>query len=301
MGSVLGAALTPDILDAWTAAYWQLANLMIFREKELYSEHSDWTTWREFTITKKIKESSKITSFYLSPVDKRPLPLFRPGQYISVQTRVSKLGFLQSRQYSLSDRPNQEYYRISVKREDALDGFEPAYISNVLHDEKQAGDVIEVSPPHGEFFLEKVDSSSPLVLISAGVGLTPLVSILNTLVSNKSSRTVSWVYGTRDTKSQAFADHVREICKENSNVHAKVFVKTPIETDEESVDYHVVGRMDLSKLDGEKDLLLGDETAEYYICGPISFMSDIQKGLLALGIGKDMIKLEVFGTGGLDE
>ncbi|KAJ6164013.1 hypothetical protein N7470_002685 [Penicillium chermesinum] len=153
MGEVLGDALTPEIKDAWGAAYWQLADIMIGRESQIYQQSEGWTDWRDFKIADKVKESDEITSFYLSPTDGKPLPTFNPGQYISVLVNVPELKYLQPRQYSLSDKPSPEYYRISVKREKGLSSFQPdaashpGYVSNILHDTFNKGDTIKVSHP----------------------------------------------------------------------------------------------------------------------------------------------------------
>ncbi|KZF21579.1 flavohemo protein [Xylona heveae TC161] len=198
MKQVLGDALTPEIHDAWAAAYWQLANIMIDREAQLYKEGGDWTDWKKFKIAKKVAESAEITSLYLEPVenvDGKALPPFKPGQYISVMLDVPNLNHQQARQYSLSDSPNSNYYRISVKKESGVNPTNPemkahpGYVSNILHDIKKEGDVILVSHPRGDFFLseQSVEKSHPIVLISAGVGLTPLMSILNTVACKKSS------------------------------------------------------------------------------------------------------------------
>lgn len=116
MGELLGDAFTPAIRDAWGAAYAQLAKIMIDREEQLYQASEGWRDWRDFKIQKKVPESDEITSFYLAPIDGGKLPTFLPGQYISVRTEVPELHYLQARQYSLSDAPGKDYYRISVKR-----------------------------------------------------------------------------------------------------------------------------------------------------------------------------------------
>lgn len=184
MSTVLGAALTPAILDAWTAAYKQLADLMIGVEGDMLKEADGWTSWRDFVITDKVKEADEITSFYLKPKDGKPLPAYLPGQYISVQLEVPDLHYLQPRQYSLSSAPREDWYRISVKKESGVQighpdaPAHPGYVSNVLHDRKQVGDVVEVSFPRGDFFLDtKRTLDFPIVLISAGVGVTPMVAI----------------------------------------------------------------------------------------------------------------------------
>lgn len=303
MGEVLGAALTPDILDAWTAAYNQLAQIMIDREKQLYQEAGEWKEWRDFKIAKKVKESSIITSFYLEPVDGKPLPLFKPGQYISVQIHIPDFGYLQSRQYSLSDRPNENYYRISVKREDALvlpeldTPVEAGVISNTLHDTKNVGDIVQVSPPQGEFFLDlHKNVDSPVVLISAGVGLTPMVSILNTLVQKGSTRPISYIHAARSKEVDAFYDHVEAIATSHSNVKSWVFVKNLAADEYGHAVKDLAGRMDLWKVKDEA-LHLDDSETIYFICGPGGFMRDMSRSLQGYGVSEERIKLEVFGTG----
>lgn len=305
MGTVLGDALNPEILDAWTAAYWQLANLFIKREEQLYTESKGWTDWREFTIANKVKESEEITSFYLKPVDGKSLPEFLPGQYISLLVDVPWFGYKQSRQYSLSDAPNSDYYRISVKREVGLNPRDPeaqahpGWISNVLHSEKKAGDQVKISHPAGDFFFDPVkDLDGPVVMISAGVGITPMTSILNTLVQRGSQQQISFIHGARSTSVQAFASHIRDQASKHDNVHPVVFVKNS-DSDVDRPEYQRTGRLDLSKLDGIQDLHLDDKKTKYFVCGPESFMADIWKGLRARDVDAERIKMEVFGTGEL--
>lgn len=302
MGEVLGEALTPEIKDAWAAAYWQLADLMIGRENQIYQQSEGWTDWRDFTISDKVKESDEITSFYLAPVDGKPLPAFRPGQYISVQVYVPELKHTQPRQYSLSDKPSSKYYRISVKKEKGLDATEssaathPGYVSNLLHDNFSKGDIIKVSYPCGDFFLSADQQPSPVVLISAGVGLTPLTSILNTLTP--SERKLHFIHGARSSGARAFQEHVSALTGPSTNIQASFFNSHPSQGEEEGVDYHYAGRVDLSKLDSA-DLFLDDSRTEYYICGPEQFMTDMESSLKEKGVSADRIKMELFGTGGV--
>ncbi|KAJ5467988.1 Globin [Penicillium sp. IBT 31633x] len=307
MAEVLGAALTPEIHDAWAAAYWQLADIMIGREKQLYDQSEGWSDWRDFKIANKVKESEEITSFYLAPVDGKPLPAFKPGQYISVQTYVPALKYSQARQYSLSDQHKPDYYRISVKRESGLKATEaaaatnPGYISNLLHDNLNVGDKLQVSHPYGDFFLSPTDSENdnPIVLIAAGVGLTPLTSILNTLTSQQpSTRQLHFIHGARSSNVRAFKEHVSGLSKQNPSIQATFFTSYPSEADKQGVDYDHAGRVDLAKLQ-DQQLFLDNAKAEYYICGPEKFMIDIESSLKAKGVGADRIKMELFGTGGV--
>lgn len=301
MGEVLGDALTPAIHAAWADAYWQLANLMIGREAQLYQEANGWTDFREFRIAKKIPESSEITSFHLVPVDGKPLPSFRPGQYISIQVFVPDLKYPQARQYSLSDKPEPDHYRISVKRESGLNPSQPGaathpgYVSNILHDQINEGDVVKVSHPFGDFFLPDTQTSNPIVLIAAGVGLTPLTSILNTLTATSAQRKIHFVHGARTSAARPFRPHIQSLAEQFPNLHATFFTSAPSE--EDKPDF--TGRVDLNKLDAEKDLFLDDKATEYYICGPEGFMGSMKAGLVGKGVSDDRIKMELFGTGGI--
>ncbi|KAL1982779.1 hypothetical protein VTN96DRAFT_895 [Rasamsonia emersonii] len=310
MKQVLGDALTPEIHDAWAAAYWQLADILIGKEKSLYEESDGWTDWREFKIAKKVPESDEITSFYLKPVDGKPLPSFRPGQYVSVLVDVPALGYPQPRQYSLSDKPNPDYFRISVKKEPgAVNGVKspPGYVSNVLHDLKQEGDIVKVSHPFGDFFLtdakngEIVDSTRPIVLISAGVGLTPLTSILNTVTSRSSAskRKIHFIHGVRRARVRAFKDHVLSLAKQYPNLQVTFFNSSPSDDEKQGEDFHHAGRIDLQKLDRDEHLFLDDPTTEYYICGPEGFMQDMARSLKELNVDSARIHMELFGTGGV--
>lgn len=312
MKDILGDALTPEIHDAWAAAYSQLANVFIAREGALYkeAEAEGWSDWRNFRIDRKVRESDEITSFYLKPVDGKPLPKYQPGQYISVRVYVPDLKYPQPRQYSLSDMPHSDYYRISVKREAGVDmghpgaaKANPGYVSNVLHDRFNEGDVIDVSHPCGDFFLSNADASHPVVLISAGVGLTPLTAILNTLTSQSpvaAERNIHFVHGARSSTVRAFKEHVQSLERKLPNLHATFFTSQPTPEDKLGVDYHHVGRVDLSKLD-PKDLFLDNPKTEYYACGPEAFMTDMAAALTSRGVGPERIKMELFGTGGVPQ
>ncbi|KAF6823105.1 flavohemoglobin [Colletotrichum plurivorum] len=314
IGTVLGDALTPDIAEAWTAAYGQLAQVFIGREAEMYSEAGPWTDWRKFKIIRRIDESDVVTSFYLAPSDgKLPLPKYKPGQYISVQVPVPELGGItQPRQYSLSDAHNTgEYYRISVKREttvvdsnaeDVGKGLVTGLISNLLHKQYQVGDEVEVSHPQGEFFLdvsqaEKADA--PLVLLSAGVGATPLMAILETVLSPESktpNRPIKWVHAARNSGSLVFAKHVRDLTRKRDNVSAHIFLNEVKEGDEKGKEYDFEDRLNLTKLPAE-ELGLTEKRTEYFVCGPKEWMLKVRLALENLGVERERVKLELFATG----
>jgi nitric oxide dioxygenase len=312
IGEVLGAAATPDIVDAWTAAYGALASVFINREGDLYKaniEQDSWPAWRKFKVAERVTESDAITSFYLTPTDGvLPLPRFLPGQYVSVQLFVPQLGHLQSRQYSLSQAPRADgaHYRISVKKEEGAEIGIPGLISNMLHETLQVGSEIEMSHPQGEFFVDPSDASTdgvPAVLISAGVGATPLVSILDSLTSGEGkvnpqvTRPVSWIHVSSSSNIRPFHSEVESLCSESKNVTRKLFLGTIGSGDNQGVNYDFEGRLDLSKVDQEGDLFVGNSNTQYYLCGPEKFMVDVRRALADLGVGKERIHMELFETG----
>ncbi|KAF2116327.1 flavohemo protein [Lophiotrema nucula] len=309
MKTVLGAAATGEILDAWEAAYWQLAHIMINKEAQLYETTNGWTDWKDFKIAKKVKESEDITSFYFEPVDANlKIPVFKPGQYISVNVFVDELydGVWQARQYSLSDAPGKDYLRISVKKEPGLEigdpksKTHPGYISNILHEKKNEGDVVRLSHPFGDFFFEETEENKgePVVLISAGVGLTALLSILNHLTEQHSSRPVTWVHGARTANHRAFKPHLDRLNASNSYLKTVLFTSSPSNEEAQGEHFDITGRVDLSKLSAE-DLYTSNPKTQYYTCGPTEFMVDVEAKLNAIGVPSERIKMELFGTGGV--
>jgi len=302
MKSVLGAAATSEVLDAWGAAYWHLADMMIAKEEALYASAPGWVGWKDFTIVRKVaeSESAEICSFYLRPKDGGgEVPVFKPGQYVSVNVWVEELGggVWQARQYSLSDAPGKGYLRISVKKEKGA-GRE-GYVSNILHG-KSDGDVIQVSHPFGDFFFDGEESGkdAPVVLISAGVGLTCLTSILNGLAEEKGSRRVSWIHGARDKKARAFRRHVDALAAANENLRAVYFNSDPKEGEVEGRDYGVKGRVDMDKV-GKDALFADNDETQYFICGPTQFMLDVEAKLKSYGVPAERMKMELFGMGGV--
>ena len=309
MKTVLGDAATSDILGAWEAAYWQLANIMISKEDNLYKEADGWTDWKDFKIVRKEKEAGQITSFYLQPVDSDlKLPIYKPGQYISVNVFVDELdgGVWQARQYSLSDAPGKNYLRISIKREPGIEVGEPrhmthpGYLSNIMHEKKNVGDVVGVSHPWGDFYFDadKEDQDAPIVLISAGVGLTCLNSILNTALEQSSVRPVTWIQGARGGETRAFKKEIDGLAAKKSNLHTVYFSSSPEEKEMQGRDYDIKGRVNLDRVEKEV-LFTGNDKTLYFTCGPQQFMLGVEAKLKTYGVPAERVKMELFGTGGV--
>ncbi|MCV9917023.1 FAD-binding oxidoreductase, partial [Burkholderia pseudomallei] len=179
-----------------------------------------WTGWRSFVVREKRPESSVITSFILEPADGKPVANFEPGQYISVAVDVPELALQQIRQYSLSDMPNGRTYRISVKRESG-GNYPPGYVSCLLHDHVNVGDEIKLAAPYGNFHID-VHAKTPIVLISGGVGLTPMISMLKRAIQDP-QRQVVFVHGARNSGVHAMRDRLRETAKTLAKFHHLVF------------------------------------------------------------------------------
>ncbi|QDA60544.1 NO-inducible flavohemoprotein [Hymenobacter jejuensis] len=292
IAEVLGEAATPALLDAWENAYGELAALMSGLESGLYqkavSQDGGWTGWRPFTVKRKVEESAEITSFYLYPTDGGKVAGFQPGQYVSLRLFLPELNLFQPRQYSLSSAPNEEYYRISVKKEAGNPSHPSGMISNRLHQHVQEGDIVEVAPPAGDFTLE-TDKQTPVVFVSGGVGQTPLLSMLEYLVTTDSNREIVWVHGSRNTKVHAFREPVAQLAARHGNVHKHIFYDS-LEPDLQ-VEGHYEGIVDLQQLNGGTLL----QEADHYVCGPAPFIRKQVQDLDALGVPRAAIHFEEFG------
>ncbi|APG93750.1 NO-inducible flavohemoprotein [Sinorhizobium americanum] len=290
---VLGEAATDEVISAWAQAYGNLADLLAGMESALYERSAErpggWNGWRSFIVREKNPESDVITSFVLEPANGGPVADFEPGQYTSVALHVPRLGHQQIRQYSLSDSPNGRSYRISVKREDGGKAGTPGYLSSLLHDQINVGDEVRLAPPYGNFYIDAA-ATTPIVLISGGVGLTPMISMLKRALQTP-PRQVVFVHGARNSAVHAMRDRLKEAAKTYPDFRLFIFYNEPLPNDVEGRDYDHPGLVDLEKI---KDSILLDD-ADYYICGPIPFMRLQHDKLLQLGISEARIHYEVFG------
>jgi nitric oxide dioxygenase len=201
-------------------------------------------------------------------------------------------------------------YRVSVKKElvddglgteDLAAGKVAGVISNRLHERYQVGDVVQLSPPRGEFFFDVASAApgTPVILLSAGVGATPMVSILDSILkSSTPDRSVTWAHTARHAHSVCFGKHIRSIASSaGSQVRSALFVKNVEDGDEQGIDYDYAGSLSLDRLGDEGALWLQDKSAEYFICGPEDWMVKMRGGLTAMGVSAERVHLELFRTG----
>jgi nitric oxide dioxygenase len=282
---VLGDAATPEILDAWAAAYGQLATIMIGRERQLYDEGSrqtgGWAGYAPLKVVRKVVESETISSFYLASLTGEPLPSFLPGQYLGVKVQIPGQSFEQIRQYSLSQISDGSTYRISVKREPAPHRKPTApagQISNYLHASVKERDTILAHVPQGDFVLRS--SKRPVVLLSGGVGVTPAICMLQHLAQTKGSQPVLFVHATPKRSHHAFGYETRALAKANPKVRALVYYENADNSDIRGYHYDLLGRISLDSLRP----YLPTEPADFYYCGPIGFMNATEALLDSLGV-----------------
>jgi len=293
---VLGDGATDDVINAWGEAYGFLADILIGREQQIYTEAAEktggWEGFRKFKIDRKEKESSVITSFYLKPEDGGTLPDYMPGQYITVRM-PTKDGSTTMRNYSLSDKPGQNYLRISVKKEVGAKAETPdGYVSSLLHDAKNTGDIIELAPPCGEFFLNVKDRHErPLVLLAAGIGITPILSILKSVLDAKQNREIIFVHGCLNEDVQPFKTTIDNLADKHPNltVHYRY-------SDAENGAVKRDGNCSTGFINAELiESFVPERHADYYFCGPKPFMVGIYQDLLKWGIPAPQVHFEFFG------
>lgn len=277
VSEVLGEAATPEILAAWGEAYWFLADMLIEREEQIYtqSEQADggWRGWRQFRVAAKTPETHEITSFLLKPVDGGPVLRHRPGQYLSFRFTPAE-GEEYRRNYSISSAPNGRDYRITVKREKG------GRISNWLHDSVEPGSTIDVAVPAGEFFLDPAGKRE-VVLLSGGVGMTPMISMLETCGGG--DLRMIYVHATRDARHHAMRDRHLTLAQENH-----VFYEAP--------ETAAKGIVQSGRIQPEWLARISDTAvADYFICGPTGFMDAMIRGLRATNVPDDRIHYEHFG------
>ncbi|WP_085993769.1 NO-inducible flavohemoprotein [Oceanobacillus senegalensis] len=287
---VLGDAATDEIINAWAEAYGVIADVFISVEKEMYQEvlnqRGGWVDFRDFKVVKKVVESDVITSFYLEPADGGEIPSYLPGQYITVKAEIEGQPYNHLRQYSLSTSPGKNYYRISVKREDALGDTPAGVVSSYLHHHVHEGSILPISAPGGDFVLD-LEDTRPLVLISGGVGLTPMMSMLETVIEKQPERQVIYIHAARSGKFHAMKDRVNEVVRDNSQVTSYTVYDNP----EENEEFDKEGYINYEFLKEE----LPTNNAAFYFCGPKGFMRAMYQNLKRLGVDGQDIHFEIFG------
>jgi ferredoxin-NADP reductase len=243
-----------------------------------------WPGFRQMRVADIHKESDNVTSFILRPIDGQPLPLFQAGQFVVLRLLVDPGKPPVLRSYSLSDRPVADHLRISVKSE--LNGIGSSFLCN----RAQEGDLLDVSAPRGSFTLRP--SKSPVVLLSAGVGATPVMSMLQTLAAEKSQREIWWIYGARNRVDHPFAEESHSLLKQLSRGRGYIVYSRPAAIDHVGADFDAPGHIDTALL--EKIGVL--QSSDFYLCGPPSFLQTMRDGLRSWSVLAENVRTEIFGS-----
>jgi nitric oxide dioxygenase len=281
---VLGEAATPELLAAWAEAYGALANVLIAEEKKLYGKTIAPGNLTQVRVTEIFPQSPTAKTFRLQPLNKTALPTYAPGQYVSVYVTFAD-GQRQPRQYSLSDAPGATTLSITVKKESA-DKAADKSVSQWMHDSINEGDILEISHPYGDFAIDTL-SEKPIVMLAAGVGITPMISALNHLTKLNTHHPVHLLYAVRSQEDYLHRADIDHAVKTMPHFDFKLY---------NSQTEDAQKRLSVEDIPSE---VLKD--AEIYMCGPTSFMQAQKQHLIALGVDASRIHREVFGPDLLED
>ena len=294
---VLGEdVVTAEIAAAWDAVYWHMARTLISFEKDLYADAgvAEGDVFREAVVVRRTEESSRVVSFELAAGEgEEPLRDFVPGQYVSVGV-VLPDGARQLRQYSLSDAPGEGRWRISVAREDGIDGAPQGEVSNHLHAHLREGDHLQVTLPAGDLALD-TGSTAPVVLVSAGIGVTPMLGMLRHIAAAQPEREVVVLHADGHADDAALVPELLETVAslpEHSGARAHLWFSRSFAADP------LAGRTDPRLAVREGRMLISAEhlppAAEIYLCGSSAFLQGAQEQLLAAGADEERMHVELF-------
>jgi ferredoxin-NADP reductase len=230
------------------------------------------------------KESDNVTSLVLAPIDGQHLPVFQAGQFVVLRLLLDPGKPPVLRSYSLSDLPAADHFRISVKSE--LNGIGSSFLCS----RTQEGDVLDVSAPRGSFTLRP--GRNPVVLLSAGVGATPVMSMLHTLAAERSQREIWWIYGARNRVDHPFAEESRSLLKQLSRGRGYIVYSRPSAIDQVGADFDAPGHIDTALL----EKIGVSQGSDFYLCGPSSFLQNMREGLRNWGVLAGDVHTEIFGS-----
>ncbi|MFF7474653.1 globin domain-containing protein [Streptomyces sp. NPDC008092] len=286
IAEVLGEAVTPEVAAAWDEVYWLMAGALIAQEARLYQDAGvrPGEIWRPWTVVERRTETPDVVSFLLRPADGGPAPRARAGQYVSVRLRMAD-GVRQLRQYSLSSDPGGDLRRITVKRLGGEAAGPDGEVSALLHDRVREGDELMLSAPFGDVFLDgPADATTPLVLVSAGIGCTPMTGILAHLAALGSTRPLLVLHADRSPGDHALRAEAHDLVGRLPGARAVFWYERPGAEEPEAR----TGPMDL-------DGIQLPDGATVFLCGPLPFMRAVRGQLLAAGVSARRIRYEVFG------
>lgn len=261
---------------------------------EMEQSAHTWQGYRKFEVKQKVDEGGGICSFYLVPHDQKAIPLFRPGQYLTFELQLQHQSKPLIRCYSLSESPGNPHYRVTIKRipapRDNPDA-PPGIVSNYFHDQINQGDILDVKAPAGNFFLD-MSTEAPVVLIGGGVGITPMLSMLNAIAQSRSTRETWLFYGIRNNHEHIMFEHLKQLDIEHDNIHLHVCYSDPRDgIDKCDYHYHHGGRVSVDLM----RRVLPSNNYNFFICGPPPMMASLTSDLDTWGVPTSRVHYESFG------
>jgi nitric oxide dioxygenase len=283
VAEVLGDAVTPEVAAAWDEVYWLFAAQLIAAEARIYAASGVEPTrpMRPFRLIRKIEETADVASFVLEPDDGEPVPETAPGQYVSVFVDLPD-GRRQGRQYTVSSTALGTRLQITVRRVRGVNGAPDGEVSGFLHDHLAVGDTVDVSAPAGDFVVTEADT--PLLLASAGAGITTVLPIVEHVAKTQPERTVIVAHADRTAADHALRTTVQHVGRLLDDFSSFTWYESVDEGDTKSRK----GFMDLNAIDLPADV-------QVFTCGPLPFMRHVRQSLVARGVPADKIRYEVFG------
>jgi ferredoxin-NADP reductase len=281
----------PELSEGWRSSFQAMLQQDLSSKTAMgnpglaYEEQAPaWPGFRQMRVANIKKESESVTSFILSPIDGATLPAFQAGQFVVLRLLVDSDKPPVLRSYSLSDLPAADHFRISVKSES--NGIGSSFLCNRTH----LRDVFDVSAPRGSFTLRP--GQNPTVLLSAGVGATPVLSMLHSLAAEKSQREIWWIYGARNRVDHPFAEESRSLLKQLSRGRGYIVYSRPAATDQVGADFDASGHIDIALL----QRIGVSQSSDFYLCGPASFLQNMRDGLRNRGVLAENVHTEIFGS-----
>lgn len=248
-----------------------------------------WRGWRTFQIKKLVRETASTTSVYLAPQDGLDLPTYRPGQFLTLKVALPNQATPQIRCYSLSGAPHASQYRITVKDIHGQPVSEGG-VSHFINWRWAVGDTIEIKAPGGDFYLD-LQRREPAILLAGGVGITPLMSMIETVLQREDRRDLLLFYGVRNGSDHLFRERLKELASRHVNFNVLTCYSHPEPQDVAGRDYHIHGRVSLELL----QRALPSPAFDFYLCGPGAFMTSLHQQLTGWGVSAERIHYEAFG------
>ena len=260
------------------------------------SRPNEWQGFRKFVVRRLVRESKSVTSVYLEPEDGNPLPSFRPGQFLTIQFKIPGQAKPFVRCYSLSDRPDPNFYRITVKRDVSNGNGKPGRVSNFVNDILKVGDVLDIKSPGGSFCID-LNDRRPAILLAGGVGITPMISMIKSVTHQNANRQLLLMYGVRDGSDHPFRDELNGLQEANTKLSVLSCYSNPRSEDRLPQDYHYRGRISIDLIRH----VIPRNDVPFYLCGPPAFVQSLHQGLREWGVSEADLHTESFGPASIEK